>query len=153
MTEVAAGLLHHPNSWAGRTVLVFGTVIDVRQVFPTVHDARVMLTPSLPPQRSQTTTLGERMVYALSISHGVTLVVITQPPSSSVSFLRRAPIVGRFVPPPQRGSTFGSGRYRVQLAPANWSCLLLRLAHPLPNVLRSRRWQECYDGVLMDYLP
>jgi hypothetical protein len=144
-------------AWAGRSLLIRATVIDIRQRFPAVADARVVLTPPLPAQNPQTTTLGERTILAQRVSQGYTLTLITRPPAAPLVVLRRLPVVGRFVSPPQRGSTFGSGAYRIQLASVAQSCLPLRL-HRLSRAALLKtaylpHWRGCYDGVLPDYRP
>lgn len=156
VATVAEGLAHHPTVWAGRSLLIRATVIDIRQRFPSVADARVVLTPPLPAQNPQTTTLGERTILTQRVSQGHTLTLITRPPAALLVVLRRLPVVGRFVSPPQRGSTFGSGVYRIQLASIAQSCLPRRL-HRLSRAALHKtahlpRWRGCDDGVL-DYLP
>ncbi len=156
VVTVVEGLAHHPTAWAGRSLLIRATVIDIRQRFPAVADARVVLTPPLPAQNPQTTTLGERTILAQRVSQGYTLTLITRPPAAPLVVLRRLPVVGRFVSPPQRGSTFGNGVYRIQLASVAQSCLPLRLHHlsrvALLKTAHLPRWRGCYDGVLLDYL-
>ncbi len=157
LATVTEGLAHHPTAWAGHTFLIRATVIDIRQRFPTVTDARVVLTPPLPAQDPQTTTLGERILLSQMASHEHTLTLITRPPTAPLAILRLLPIVDKFVPPPQRGNAFGSDVYHVQLASAAQSCLLLHIRRlsraTLLKKLHLPRWRGCYDGVLLDYVP
>ncbi len=157
VATVVQGLAWHPAVWAGRTLLVRATVIDTRQLVPSAPNARVVMTPPLPAQDSHTTTLGDRTLTAQMASQGQTLTLVTRPPAGLLVALRRLPVVGVLVPPPQRGSTFSSGLYRVQLAGAAQSCLPLhrqRLSRAaLLKTLHLPRRRGCYDGVLLDYQP
>jgi hypothetical protein len=115
VAEVVAGLAQQPRLWEGRTVWVRATVIDLRQQFPSAPTTWVILTPPL-PSLSPSMTLAERFIEADSTRPGAMLVLQTRAPDTALSLLRQVPILGRLVPPPQRGSTFSSGVYQVHLA-------------------------------------
>lgn len=154
---IVAGLTYHPSAWAGRTLLVQATILDIRQRFPAAPAAHVVMTPPLPAHAPNTITFGARMYQAEMASHGQTLTLLTRPPAGVLMALRQLPVVSRFVAPPQRGNAFGSGVYRVQLAGAAQGCLPLRLRRlsraALLTKLRLPRWRGCYDGILLDYEP
>src|SRR5579871_380651 len=86
LATVSAGFVRHPAEWAGRTVLVRATVLDIQELWrsfnlkvgQTDNPRRVLLTAPLGPQNLGTTTLADVTIYAGAVSHGHMLSVLTR---------------------------------------------------------------------------
>src|SRR5256886_7714297 len=136
VTELRTSLTHEPGAWVGHVVLVRGTVTGCGFGLPCPLVMAVRCAPrgSCRPIRLSGMMLVDQPTA--SWLRGLPVQLGTQNPQ--LAFLRRLPLVGRVVPPPQ-GVRWGiPAVYRVQLQPTQRS------------VCGS---SPCYEAVLEDATP
>ena len=136
VTELRARLTHDPSAWVGRVVLVRGTVTGCGFARPcpllmVVHcgTAGPCRPIGLP---------GMMLVDQPTASWLRGLPVQLGAQNPQLAFLRRLPLVGRVVPPPQVVRWGIPAVYRVQLQPAQRSVCVS---------------SPCYEAVLEDAAP
>src|SRR2546423_254472 len=136
VTELRARLTHGPSAWVGHMVLVRGTVTGCGFGRPC---PLAMVVQCATPGPCRPIRLSGMMLVdqpTASWLRGLPVQLGTQNPQ--LAFLRRLPLVGRVVPPPQ-GVRWGiPAVYRVQLQPTQRSVCVS---------------SPCYEAVLEDAAP
>jgi hypothetical protein len=122
--EVQMGLAHDPDAWLGRTVWVRGIA---------ARDSCRSLTPSLAG-----TTCRDWRLGLFDAAGAAPLPLTLGAPNPLLALLRRLPLAGQLVPPPQVVQWGAVATYRVQLRAAP--------AGPCAS-------PACYEALLLDAAP